>query len=150
MAAPYSSSDLTLISSPLEWAQCNPQHFFDPALPIVISLHDAVWEGVTSLGLAKVEKVTFEDWYVVGAAKDWFALGRFPIPESLEFSSIPAFPEQGDNCHRPEFSVAAFARDIVVFDGSKINVTKGSIGIDDSFREFLLGQSSWLRALAFR
>ena len=134
----------------LEWARANPAFFFTEGKATSQALTEQLAAAVHALGSDAVSVHVVNDWSVVAAADDWFLLGQFRIPESLQFASLTPFPEVGQNSTRPEVLVAAFARDIVVLGPLGIRVAKGTVAPNDALHTVLAQSPTWKRAVAFR
>jgi hypothetical protein len=141
--------EIVIVGSVLKWVREHPSYFFHSGVPTVEVLVEQLVAGARALGALTVEVEQFEDWFIFAAAEDWFSRARFPVPETFEFHVLPAFPELGDNCVRPECLVAAFARDVVVRSPSSVRIVNGSVEC-----KALVGRvaevSAWSRAIAFR
>jgi hypothetical protein len=134
----------------LEWARAHPAFFFADGKATSQALTEQLVEAVRALGSNTVSVHVVNEWSVVAAADDWFLLGRFGIPEGLQFSSPTPFPKVGQNSTRPEVLVAAFAKDIVVLGPLGIQVAKGSVAPNDALHTVLAQSPAWKRAVAFR
>ncbi len=135
---------------PLDWARDHPAFFFADGKATSRALTQQLITAVRALGSDTVSSHVVNEWSVVAAAEDWFLLGQFRIPESLQFASLTPFPEGGQNSTRPEALVAAFARDIVVLGPLRIQVAKGTVAPNDVLHTVLAQSRSWRRAVAFR
>jgi hypothetical protein len=134
----------------LEWARAHPAFFFAEGKATSQALTEQLATAVRALGSDAASVHAVNDWSVVAAADDWFLLGQFRIPESLQFASLTPFPEVGRNSTRPEVLVAAFARDIVVLGPLGIRVAKGTVASNDALHTVLAQSPTWKRAVAFR
>ena len=135
---------------PLEWARAHPAFFFADGKATSQALTEQLVTAIRALGSETVSVHVVNEWSVVAATDDWFLLGQFRIPDSLQFASLTPFPELGQNSTRPEVLVAAFARDIVVLGPLGIRVAKGTIAPNDAIHAVLSQSPSWKRAVAFR
>ena len=135
---------------PLEWAREHPVFFFADGKASSQALTEKLIVAVRVLGSDTASCHVVNEWSVVAAADDWFLLGQFRIPESLQFASLTPFPEAGQNSTRPEVLVAAFARDIVVLGPLGVRVAKGTVAANDALHSVFARFPAWKRAVAFR
>ena len=145
-----SHSEPGSVGHPLEWARDHPSFFFANGKVTSQALTELLVAAACALGSSTVAAHVVNEWSVVAAEDDWFLLGQFRIPESLQFKSITPCPEVGQNSTRPEALVAAFAKDIVVLGPLGIRVAKGTAAPNDAIHSVLAQSPVWQRAIAFR
>ena len=99
------------------------------------------------LGAKRVLAEDCGEYWVVWADVDWLLLGKF-APDTIEalFKRICAFPEAGDNYHRPEIEIGIFCRDAVTFTEKGIDFVQGELAKFNN----LDWKGEYVRALAFR
>lgn len=92
-----------------------------------------------------VEKV--DRWWVIGSPFDWFA----GVPGSTEelFHRIVSTPHVGDNTHRHEIVVAAFANAVVVYRDASLQWQQGSVGDLSALESFVKVHMPDWRVVAF-
>ncbi|WP_395345987.1 hypothetical protein [Variovorax sp. UC122_21] len=142
---------ITVLTIPVtEWARMHPEMFFRDGKATARNIVEQLVDGARVLGAPSVEDVSFKEWWIVAAQEDWFPNARFPLPPDFRFGEIIVFPEQGQNCTRPEFVVAAFARDVIVMGAKGDPVILGTVSSTDEIHCFLARTKSWRRVIAFR
>jgi hypothetical protein len=134
----------------LAWARAHPSYFFRDGIVSQQSMVDQLVAGIHALGVDSVEVHAIGAGIVVASTDDWFTRARLPIPDTFEFQAMPAFPEQGQNCTRPEFVVAAFAHDVVIRGPSGTRAVKGPVSPTDPLLLEVARPSAWRRAVGFR
>jgi hypothetical protein len=149
MAQTSDVQDIHPTGDPISFARAHPSFFFASGVSEK-ALTEQLVAGARALGAQHVQVLRVEGWSVVASPQDWFAGARFPVPEDLRFRSLSPFPELGQNCTRPEFLVAAFARTIIIRGPSGVRVVKGEVSAGDRIVPYLAGASAWQRAIAFR
>lgn len=102
------------------------------------------------LGATTVRRLSAGPWQTVAADEDWFLKARLPIPDDFRFSRLVSFPEQGQNCVRPEFLVAAFAEDVIVKAAHSEPIVLGAVSPTDELHAVLGRMAPWRRVIAFR
>ncbi|GAB3254321.1 hypothetical protein [Chitinimonas naiadis] len=145
-----SAQDIRFHETPIEWARANPLFFFDQGHVSLAVILSAVIEGIQEFGDIEIAHEMLGDWYVVAATEDWFSRGQIPIPGDLRFDYMPAFPEWGANNVRPEFLIAAYARDVVVHNATRTIITQGEVEHLDPLMQRLAVMPTWKRVIAFR
>ncbi|MBJ2157315.1 hypothetical protein [Variovorax sp. IB41] len=139
-----------LKESAIEWVRAHPAMFFDAGQATAQNLVEQLTNGARVLGATTVETITAGAWHVVAAREDWFPNARIPIPGDFKFSALVGFPEQGDNCVRPEFLIAAFASDVIVKAENSEPIVLGTVLPEDEIYEVLARNKTWCRVIAFR
>jgi hypothetical protein len=66
------------------------------------------------------------------------------------FRRIVAFPEAGPNAMHSEILLTAFARDVLLKEGSTLRALKGCVSEADEAWGTLLRDPRWQRGVAFR
>jgi hypothetical protein len=151
MNQPYNTSGIQFVPGPpAEWARSHPSFFFASGAPTQHELLCQLKESAQRLSGAAVDVEQFDEWVIVASVDDWFIRTQFSVPENFNFQAIPAFPELGQNCTRPEFVVAAFDRDVIVLGPTGVHVVKGTVEQECSALRRLATSLSWHRAIAFR
>jgi hypothetical protein len=142
---------ITVLTAPVtEWARAHPTMFFDRGEITARSIVEQLLVGARILGAASAEALAIGEWQIVGADEDWFLNARLPIPEDFRFTRLIDFPEQGQNCVRPEFLVAAFAQDVIVKAAHSQPIILGTVSATDEIHAMLAHKNSWRRVVAFR
>ncbi|QSI28827.1 hypothetical protein GNX71_04230 [Variovorax sp. RKNM96] len=142
---------ITVLTAPAtEWARAHPTMFFDRGEVTAQSIVKQLIDGARALGAASVESLSIGPWHIVAADEDWFPKARLPIPDDFRFSRLVDFPEQGQNCVRPEFLVAAFAQDVIVKAACSEPIILGTVFATDGIHSMLEHRKSWRRVIAFR
>lgn len=139
-----------LTASATEWARAHPTMFFDRGEVTAQSIVGQLLDGARILGAASAEALSIGQWQIVGAGEDWFLNARLPIPEDFRFTRLIDFPEQGQNCVRPEFLVAAFAQDVIIKAAHSQPIILGTVSATDEIHALLEHKNSWRRVVAFR
>jgi hypothetical protein len=132
------------------WARAHPTLFFSDGIPSLHELHEQLLRGARALSNGPVSAFSVDDWRVVGAGEDWFALGSGRRAGRSLFHHLHAFPEQGENCSRPEFPVGAFARDVITRGPEGTRVVKGAGDGGESEIWATAAREHWQRVVAFR
>ena len=142
---------IVVITAPAtEWARAHPTMFFDRGEVTAQSIVEQLIIGARVLGATSVETLSMGPWQIVAADEDWFPMARLPIPDDFRFSCLVDFPEQGQNCVRPEFLVAAFAQDVIVKAAHLEPIILGTVSAADEIHAMLEHRKSWRRVIAFR
>jgi len=134
----------------LEWLRAHPTMLFSNgiATPWALMLHLA--SDALILGCRHVEQIIRQSWFIVAADADWFELpSGVSVPPEALFEQLVPFPQRGQNCHRAEILVAAFARDVISVKGVKVAVVQGTVAKTDDVIPYVQAQR-WQRAVAFR
>ena len=139
-----------LTASATEWARTHPTMFFHQGEVTAQSIVEQLLHGARILGAVSAEALSAGQWQIVAADEDWFLNARLPIPEDFRFTRLVDFPEQGQNCVRPEFLVAAFAQDVIVKAAHSQPLILGTVSATDEIHAMLDHRKSWRRVVAFR
>ncbi|MDQ0607555.1 hypothetical protein QFZ83_001726 [Variovorax sp. W1I1] len=142
---------ITVLTIPvIEWARAHPTMFFDDGKVTAQSIIEQLMDGARTLGATTAETLSIGTWHIVAAEEDWFLNARLPIPENLRFDRLVDFPEQGQNCVRPEFLAAAFARDVIVKAENSGAIILGTVLPADEIYAVLANRKAWRRVIGFR
>ncbi|RSZ43905.1 MULTISPECIES: hypothetical protein [unclassified Variovorax] len=136
--------------SATEWARAHPTMFFNRDEVTLESIAEQLVTGARVLGATTVRRLSAGPWQTVAADEDWFLKARLPIPDDFRFSRLVSFPEQGQNCVRPEFLVAAFAEDVIVKAAHSEPIVLGAVSPTDELHAVLGRMAPWRRVIAFR
>lgn len=142
---------ITRLTMPVsEWARAHPTMFFNDGEVTAQKIVEQLIDGARVLGATTVETIAVGAWHIVAAEEDWFLNARLPIPGNFDFDRLVDFPEQGQNCFRPEFLVAAFTGDFIVKAENLETVVVGMVSPADEVHTVLAQKKAWRRAIAFR
>lgn len=132
------------------WARARPEVFFSQGQPSLEELKALLLQAARTLGSARVQDLSFDDWHVVAATDDWLARGATLVAGRSLFHHLHAFPELGQNCSRPEFLVQAFASDVISQGPEGTSVVKGAFDAAAAGWRLAVDAKAWQRVIAFR
>ena len=134
------------LNNPVDWVKEHPQIMLRSSLICGENLahrvvHDAFVSKVKSM---KIEQI--ENWWIIAGINDWLSYKNLSINDL--FNKLIPFPEMGQECHRSEILLTAFADNIfTVLDKSFRWITpKIEIPIEI---ENWLRNNNYVRVIAF-
>jgi hypothetical protein len=109
----YGPSDLVIQDDAVALLLRRPDMYLRrPENPPAADFALAVMSDIIALNALPAQVGRDDDWWVISAERDWLANSGFGEPTSLFFRICP-FPARGQNNHRAEIALTAFADDVV-------------------------------------
>jgi hypothetical protein len=133
-----------------QWVREHASIYFAGSEPTQDEMSRQIRDGIVALGIEEPLVLTHSSWSIVAAAQDWFPLGRYPLPQNMEFNGTPPFPELSQNSIRAESLLPIFAADIVVFNREGITFWKGKGNEIAEYFRATHSSYNWVKAVAFR